>query len=283
MGAGILTRRAALPRGLLLALAGAALYLAVYQLPAFWDWSKHFYPAAAAWDYQLYNPPWLLAILKPFTILPVHAAGALWVTLSLLVICYACHKLGADRLGMVLALTTPATWFLITLGQLEALLLLGLVIERRPWDVLLLAIKPQVIGTAILFRLRDYDRRAVGYLAAFLLVSLVVWPGWPAEMLARWWRGGEFGGFKPLSLAIFPYGIPAGLALFWYAWRRQNAGLGALSSFFFVPYLGPGSHIVYIVLLLSKGPRRLRVAGYAGYWAFCLFWLSGGFNAPIPS
>lgn len=279
MGTGIVIKRVALPRWPLLALAAAALYLAVYQLPYFWDWDNHFYPAAAAWDYRLYNPPWLLAILKPFTMLPTHAAGAFWVTCSLLAIVYSCYKLGADRLGIFLALTTPASWFLITLGQLEALLLLGLVIERRPWDVLLLAIKPQVIGTAILFRLRDYDRRALAYLAAFLLLSLGVWPGWPGEMLGRWWRGGEFGGYKPLSLAIFPYGIPAGVALLWYAWRRQNAGLGALSSFFFVPYFGPGSHIVYVVLLLAKGPRRLRLAGYVAYWAFCLFWLSGGFNA----
>lgn len=259
----------------LVALLGAAtLFLALYQLPSFGDWDHHFYPMAQAdqpYEHWNYNPPWVHAVLRPFRLLPVHAAGALWVTLSIVIIIYASHRLGADRLGLALTLSSPALWFFITLGQLDALLLLGFVVSNRPWDVLLLAIKPQVIGVAILFKLRDYDRKALLQLGAFLLISLLIWWNWPSVMVDRWIRGG---GHQPLSLDVFPWGVPAGLILLWIAWRRRNVVLGALASYFLTPYVGPGSHIVYAALIFSTAPTPARLGAYAAYWLFVLNWVN---------
>jgi hypothetical protein len=157
----------------------------------------------------------------------------------------------------------------ITLGQLDVLLLIGL-LARPPFDVLLLAIKPHVLGTAVLFRLREYRARDVGYLLAAVALSLVIWQGWPILMIDNW----QAGVYHPLSLDIFPYGLPIGVFFLAWAWRRQNVIVGGISSFFLVPYISPGSVFVYAVLVFSTFTAVNRLAIYLSLWALALVLLA---------
>jgi hypothetical protein len=257
-----------------LAMGIVALYAAVYQLPAFGDWDTVFYHVPILDPYSLskfLNPPWTTLPLLPFRLLPQHAAGALWVTLSILAIAYCARQLGSDTLGLVLIFTCPFFWFYITLGQLDVLLLIGL-LARPPFDVLLLAIKPHVIGTAILFKAKNYlwngrqGLKSVGYLAAVIALSLVIWPGWPMLMIHNW----QTGVYHPLSLDIFPYGLPIGVFFLAWAWRRQNVIVGGLAMYFMTPYVGPASIIVYATLIFSTFTAVSRLAIYTALWALAL-------------
>jgi hypothetical protein len=256
----------------LLTSAFCLLFLAVYQLPSFGDWDTVFYQVSPIRPYdhpRFNNPPWVLPILLPFRLLPQHAAGAAWVTLSILAIACCARRVGADTLGLILIFTCPFFWFYITLGQLDVLLLIGL-LARPPFDVLLLAIKPHVLGTAVLFRLRAYRARDAACLLAAVVLSLVIWPGWPLDMVRNW----QTGVYHPLSLDIFPYGLPIGVFFLAWAWRRNNPIIGGLACYLLSPYTGPASIIVYATLIFSTFAAVSRLAVYAALWALALVLLS---------
>jgi hypothetical protein len=260
---------------ILVAASASILYVALQQLPSFGDWNNIFYPAAKlANPYQqpgFLNPPWAAAIIYPFSLLSQHAGGALWMLVSIGLILLPARRLGADRLGLALILGNPFMWFFLTLGQLDALILLGFVLAEPPWDVLLLAVKPQVIGTAILFRLREYDRRAWLLLAAALLLSFLLWWDWPTKMIARWLQPGQL--YYLISHGVWPWGIPFGLILFGISWKRESLIPGALATYFLTPYVGPGSIIVYATLIFSTAPLLARLLFFFALWliAFAIY------------
>jgi hypothetical protein len=269
------TKHATVGSWILAATAASILYIALYQLPSFGDWNNIFYPAARlANPYQqpgYLNPPWAAAIIYPFSLLSKHAGGALWMLVSIGLILFSARRLGADRLGLLFILGNPFMWFFLTLGQLDALVLLGFVLLQPPWDVLLLAVKPHVIGTAILFRLREYDRRAWWLLAAALLLSLLIWWNWPAQMIAKWFRPEDL--YYAISHGVWPWGIPFGLILLGLAWKRKSPVPGALATYFLTPYVGPGSIIVYATLIFSTAPLVARLPFYFALWiiAFLIY------------
>lgn len=262
-----------------LTLAIAALYTAVYQLPSFGDWDTVFYHVAFLDPYshpRFNNPPWVLPLLMPFRLLPQHAAGTAWVTLSILAIAYCARRLGADTLGLILIFSNPFFWFYITLGQLDVLLLIGLAVARPPFDVLLLAIKPHVLGTAILFKAKGYlwngrdGLKSVGYLAAIVALSLLIWWQWPTLMIRNW----QTGVYHPLSLDIFPYGVPLGVFFLAWAWRQDKPIIGGLAMYFLSPYTGPASVFLYATLIFSTFSTIPRLVTYVALWALALALLS---------
>lgn len=245
-------------------LAFAALFAAFYALPGRADWDLVYYPALHAPDpYQInqfFNPPWLLPILSPLALLPSHVAGSLWLTLSVLGIVYAAARLGADRWSyLCIIFSAPFVWF-VALGNIDVLILIALFVPWPAASILLLAIKPQVLGVAILFKLREVSPIGVVAIAANLAWSLALFGFWPAALFARYTAA--MGQSHPFSLGIFPYGIPIGLALLWYAWRRGNVFLGGMSTYFFVPYFSVGSAIVYVTIIFARLRGWPRVAAY---------------------
>jgi hypothetical protein len=158
----------------------------------------------------------------------------------------------------------------ITLGQLDVLLLIGLAVARPPFDVLLLTIKPHVLGTAVLFRLREYRARDAACLLAAVGLSLVIWPAWPIEMVRNW----QTGVYHPLSLDIFPYGVPFGVFFLAWAWRKDKPIIGGLACYLLTPYVGPASIIVYATLIFSTFTAVNRLAIYLSLWALALVLLA---------
>lgn len=256
----------------------ALLFVAIYQLPTYGDFTTDFYTAAKLvnpYEYHRFlNPPWVIMLLRPFALLPSHAAGALWVTLNICLIVYSVHLLRADRLGLLLTLLNPFMWFFVTLGQLDALVLFGFALGwhkrhkvLRPFDMLLMVIKPQVIGLAALFRLREYGRNDVLMLFGVGIASLLIWGAWPVAMVRNWGTGV----YTPLSMDVWPWGIPVGLCLLWLAWKSRSKIPAPIATFFLVPYVGPGSIIVYLAIIFSthRG-TMLRLALWLFAWVYTL-------------
>jgi hypothetical protein len=115
---------------------------------------------------RYYAAPWLLAILVPLTRLPPNIGQAMLDTLSVVMALGAVHLLRTEQriptIGVVLGLANLHTFSLIFRGQVDAFVLLGVVLgwfairRVRPWllagALLLIAIKPQnVLLVARLF------------------------------------------------------------------------------------------------------------------------------------
>jgi hypothetical protein len=127
---------------------------------------------------MMYYPPWTLALVMPFGVLPYAVSRLAWLVLHLGLVLLAADRIwryygGAERYRIVawaLALCFVPTLIVLRMGQIGPLLLIGVVgfleFERRGWDwlagaaLVLPAVKPQLVylfGLAVL--LWAVDRR----------------------------------------------------------------------------------------------------------------------------
>jgi hypothetical protein len=213
------------------------------------DWMIAFAPEII--DYQY--PPWIMLILRPVTGLSPRVGLAIMNGLTLscaAVLCYryARHTFPDTRVPAVLAvlfaLLNPIPWMLLWLGQIEAMVILGLTI--LPIGVPLLFAKPHLGPWAALGSRRDFVCMVV-----MLLISLVIWQLWPAPVLDHAFTHRVR---HPISMgwsSIHPVVGVVGAALLLLTTRDplRLMAAGSLISPFMMPY-----H--YYVLLPALGRTR---------------------------
>lgn len=260
------------------AAALVGLFLVLLQLPNFGDW--HFFYDVARSPRQPYavpgffNAPWLAWLLAPFSLLPQHLGGAVWMTLSVIGALWSIHRLQGGILAASLSLLSPAFIRFITAGQVDVLPLVGFVLmltaDALPvmgLGIVLAAIKPQTFGGGALTwwtGLKREERWRVFWpFVAVLALSFAIHGFWPAQI--RWQHLNH-----SVDASPWPYGIPLGLALLGYAIRRQEPAVGAFSTLFLTPYISPSSLFVYTVLLFSRAPRWLSISTFALLWIYAL-------------
>jgi hypothetical protein len=144
-------------------------------------------------EIMMWNPPWVLTLAMPFGLLPAQVGHLLWVAIQLSAVLFAADVLwrfygGAlDRrwVGWLVALGFAPTFFLVRMGQISGLVLLGVVAflhlgRRGRWGwagaaLVFAAIKPQIIflfGLGVLFW--ALDRRNWRLLAGAAVTTLVL-------------------------------------------------------------------------------------------------------------
>ena len=264
--------------GALFAVALAALFLVLLRLPSFGDW--HFFhdtAHSAARPYSVrgfLNAPWLAWVLAPFSLLPEHLGGAIWMTLSVMGALWAVHRLEGGLLAAFLSLLSPAFIRFITAGQVDVLPLVGFVLmltaDALPvmgLGIVLVAIKPQTLGGGALawwLRLEQEKRwRVLWPFFAVLALSFLIHGFWPAQIQWQYLN-------HSVDASPWPYGIPVGLALLVYAVRRDEPAVGAFSTLFLTPYISPSTLFVYTVLLFARAPRWLSISTFAFLWIYVL-------------
>lgn len=202
-------------------------------------------------------------LLFPLRWIPAHPAGAMLTAVSLLATIYAIGKLEGDRLAYVLTFTNPLFPAMLTQANFDALVLLGVVIELRPFDVLLLTVKPQLGWLAALHKLRGYGRDDWLRLIIITGSTFLLFGFWPARMWHNWQTGVAYW----VSADVFPWGVPIGLVLLYLAWRHKSPNYHyLLIGYFFVPYLYYPSIFVYLVIVFATFPTRLRLATFTAVW-----------------
>src|SRR5262249_3912127 len=84
---------------------------------------------------MMWNPPWTLSIAMPFGLLPVRPAHWLWLSLQALVIAgpalwiWKGYGGSINRRWVALAIAAgfAPTWFVLNMGQISPLILLGVI------------------------------------------------------------------------------------------------------------------------------------------------------------
>ncbi len=136
------------------------------------------------WPNIMYYPPWALALVMPFALLPYGASRLLWLLAHLAVVLFGADRAwrlygGPERhrwVAWALSFAFVPTLIALRMGQIGPVILLGVVgflwLERRQRDALagaaliLAAVKPQLVylfGIAVLCW--AVDRRRWGVLA----------------------------------------------------------------------------------------------------------------------
>lgn len=254
----------------LLLLCGGFLLVwgALYQIPldsgVFGDFRRVFYPVGRVVDpYTIpgfFNPPWAVMLLRPFSALPLHAAASLWAATSLCVVLYSMYLLNFDMPTTLMIILNPFMWMLISSGNLDAFVILGYALNIPVLNVMLIGIKPQVMGLSILHKL---DVTCV----ALVILSLLIWGVWPIRILSGIMHGSLY---TSISVDIYPYGVPLGLLLLYK--YRHNTNVLALTTYLFMPYVNIVSLIVYMVVVYdSVTSLRTKICLYVVIWAFFMY------------
>jgi hypothetical protein len=219
-----------------LAAAFGVLYWAGGFIPAGFDWVCCFSTGYLA-DFFM---PWMLPIVRLFNPQSIFA-----VTILALVV--RMWRYQAQSWRMVLALISLPTLWLLFLGNIDGLVMVGLLL-LPVLGVPLVLIKPQVASFALLS-----NRRTLAATLVWVALSIVLWGPWPLSLLhvgnAQWrtdW---------PQDITLYPWGALLALPLLWLS-RGDEDMLMAAGSLV-TPHLFPYH---FYILMPALGRMRARWA-----------------------
>ena len=259
----------------------AIFFYAIYSLPYYGDWDHVYYhvgqsPLAPYSVAGFLNSPWMAWILAPFTILPPHLSGAVWMTMAILLTVWSMHRLQAGMLAILLCLLSPAFIRYITSGQIGIVPLLGFVflltyeqIPMKGLGLILMSVKPQVLGAGALSYWLNLDRYRKLWialpLAVLILLSMLMYGFWPLQINPT-----ELN--QTVDMSLWPYGIPVGLLMLGYSIWKNKPIVGGLATYFLIPYVSPSSIFIYTAVLFSKAPKWVSIIIFIFLWSFALLY-----------
>jgi len=228
------------------------------------DWENFYRPGALSARpndvFGNYAPPWTYPVLWPIAVLGDGLSKGV-LTLATVFVCW--RFMGSWRRFALLCLTMPfvAT---VAFGQIDTLSLVGLM-APADLSLLFLTMKPQ---GAILAALKErLTVRSVCILLILVAVSLLLWGWWPASLLARTdWS---------TDCSPWPYGIPFGLGLLYWQWKRGFDSDSALcvATLLLVPYFFYTSMLPAVAATIKEmdddWPMMLLVVGVT--WLMVIF------------
>lgn len=268
---------------LMLVLGGVLFFAILARNPYGVDWHYTYRPATLAvlrgetpynGDILFFAPPWVVVPLIPFAILPEDIGRSLFAVVSVAMFAVIAYRLGAKPLGLLAFLLSAPVANCIQTGNVEWLVLLGLLLPPQ-LGLILLAIKPQSTLGVLLFYLVEAWRKGqlreviaqFWPLAAMSLLSLLIFGLWPLRVRDYAGYAGSF------NVSLWPYGIPIGLTLLAIALRDRRRDAALIASPFLSPYM---VLIGWTEALAGLIPRTLEiVVASIGTWIFwALFYLA---------
>lgn len=269
---GVVARIAAivrlLPAGILVCACLAFVLLAFVFSPAmFGDWMNCFRPAALNWRdpyeeslWPLFNPPWLFLILHPLSLLPPRVGAATFMLCSFAAVAvYVRSPLKTFLVGVSAPMVV-----LFTLGQVDALPLVGLVIPGG-FGIPFLMLKPQGI---YLTALRRINLKSMSITLLVLVLATAIWGPWWQHLV-----GGTRAATFPHNRSLFPYSAIVGFVPLYFGIKRQSDVLLCVASLCFSPYYQITSLLpVVAAVARATSDYRLILATVAGSWAY--WWLA---------
>lgn len=245
---------------ILLVVVGSLMYwIMSTQKAAFGlDWKESFYPAASLllhgqnpyFQRSVFAPVWVIAMLTPFALLPWPAGLPLMFALNFGILVYVLHRFKAKPIFMLLILLSPMGYLYLYLGNIDSFALLGLVVPP-PYSFLLLATKPQlglmtgIYQVYVLWRERGLLRTFLLCLpagTAILVNLLLIYLSPPrSNVMAAGW-----------NISPFPWAVPIGIGLLYFAWKKGRQEWAIVSSPFFSPYIQFHSWIILFFAAINN-------------------------------
>ena len=207
------------------------------------DWQNSFRPAALQWHDPYHtkglicNPPWIFLLLYPLAVLP-HPAGVGILILASIVAVGT--YVGSLKKAFFVAASAPMA-ILIVLGQLDALLLLGLMIPYG-LGLPILLVKPQGLFLTIFQRL---NRWSVLVVMLTFVASVLIWGNWWSNVIAC--RPNQSG-----NMSLFPYTVVLGIPLAYWGLKRKSDALLCGASLCFSPFFMPHSMLPAVAAIVRE-------------------------------
>lgn len=215
-----------------------------YVIPEGYDWRVYFSQGniPSLWT------PWAGVIVK-FLTFPILTA----ITITSIVI--RTYLYNTSPLPAVLACVSLPTFWVLNLGNLDGIVLLGLML--LPWGIPLVALKPQIAIFSLLAK-KSYMIAGAGW----LVISILIWGLWPLNFLVVAEPGWKIEWTQDITL--FPWGILLAVPLLWFS--RKDQDLLMLAGSFATPHLFP-YHFLIIMPALGRMKKGWMIAAWALSWS----------------
>lgn len=214
-------------------------------------------PYSVGYDQRrFFNPPWVLLILFPLTLLNNDVVPLVFWLVALSAMYMIARHFRVGGVKAFFFLSSPMLLYSIGYGNIEWLPWLGLLMPL-PLALVFLTIKPQATFGVIAVRLlTTWERKGlVGVLLAVLptavltLIWLLVW-GYPHPPERT-----NYG-----NVSLFPYTLIIGIPLLIVALHRRSIRLAALAAPFVSPYV--------------TFPTYLATQFMFPFWGWALGWIA---------
>lgn len=247
-------------------------------LPIKSDWSGVYRPAtlnliSGTSPYSIDNyvaPPWLLIPLIPLAVLPERIGRVLVFGLNIAMLAYLAHKNGASLTSIIAILVSYPVIYGLIYGQLDWLIMMGLVLP--PWlGLILLMVKPQIgIGVAVYLAYSIWENSGVKkLLATFLPLFSLVLVCYLIFGLTFFTKASLV--ICPTNTSLWPRSIPIGLAILTIAIRKREKWLSMSASPFLSPYMP--IHTWAVTFVGASNDRLLPIMLSVSSW---FVWALGG-------
>lgn len=218
-------------------------YVAGLFIPKGFDWNVYYsqgtlHPIWTPWTY------WVLKVLN----WPLLVAITLWS------IVYRTYHYNKSPWPMLLALLSMPTLWVIFMGNLDGLVLFGLIV--LPWGIPLALLKPQLTFFAMFAKKSSFFAAAI-----FGVLTLVIWGFWPANFLMVLQPAWKVEWTQDISL--FPWGLLIALPLLWFS--RGDEDLLMAAGSFATPHLFP-YHFVLIMPAMARMSKPWMVLTFLFSW-----------------
>jgi hypothetical protein len=237
-----------------------ALYLFATLPVTYMDWMEFLRPAAVEWWAPfrpgVFNPPWLFVLLHPLTWLDPRLGAGLLLVISLVIV--GAYMRSAKK-ALIVACSAPMI-VMITLGQIDALILLGLVIPSEI-GLLWLLMKPQGVYLAALRRM---NLRSLTIVALIFVLSLLLWGFWWQDIapLRSLFNGSH-------NASFFPYTIPLGIIPLYVGLKRKSDALLCMASLCFCPYFMITSTLPAVAAVVQETEdQKVWFVTVLGSWVY---------------
>jgi hypothetical protein len=218
------------------------------------------YGTPAYFNYYTYAP-WLAVVISPLSLMPIRWGWAALCCVSLCITLILARRWQTGLVKSTLVLISPPMAYIILHGQVDALLLAGLLLPRE-WWLLVGLTKPQVTLGLIFGVGRQRIFRAAALAGLIFLISIVWLGNWPLQLLRQ--PAAFMYATHNLWLGLWPFQVPAGAALILLGIKRRDERLLVAASPFLAPYAAMSSLI---------GPW-LALASFLKDWEAALVWLA---------
>lgn len=185
-------------------------------------------------ELQFYNPPWILLVILPFTVLPYPYGLALFMAIGFIAYLFVYSQYNKGLLPAVFyLLSAPIIWGLL-LGQIDWIILIGTLLPPQ-YGLFLVLAKPQVgCLVALIWLIAAYKEKRI--VRTFLPVtvafgmSFLIYGPWPLN-----WIG--LADAEPM--VWWPYSLVVGIPLLAWGLRTRDVRFAVAAS----PMLSPHAWI----------------------------------------
>lgn len=202
-----------------------------------------------------FNPPWFLIFITPISLFPLKIARIVWMVLGIIGYLIAFKRLNLNQFSILAMFLSPFIYFDLSIGNYEWLILLGSTLPAV-WGSWFVITKPQT--GIVLIPLWIKQKKWVVMIPLVLLGILMLLGLYalPKPSALTW------------SADIFPYGIPIGLILGYFAFKNNDQLLALAAAPFFTPYLAVQSWI-FVLLPLTRNKKWMGI-GVILSWIFVM-------------